>query len=149
MLLHILHPCLLLYFLLEALCFSSSLSLSGSAEAVVGRSDRKGSREAARLVFCAAGRSCHRGFGDAHWRPLWKSDAAGQLNQPPWRTNRHGPHMGQNAQLQRGGVRLPVNTHSRLLDKLSCKLALVIYSMSLDSLISRHIMRWQGIFCPL
>lgn len=91
-------------------CFSSSLSLSGSAEAVVGRSDRKGSRETARLIFCVAGRSRHRGFGDAHWRPLWKSDAAGQLNQPPWRTDRHGPHMGQNAQLQRGGVRLTVHT---------------------------------------
>lgn len=101
-----LRPRVLLYFLLKA-CV---LECPGSAEAAVGGADRKGSSEAPRLVFCAASWSCHRGFGDAHWRPLWESDAAGQLNQPPWRANRHGPHMGQNAQLQRGGVRL---THTQ------------------------------------
>lgn len=77
---------------------------AGSEEAAVGGADREGPGEVARLLLCPAGRARHRGPGHADGGAVRLSHAAGQLHQPERGAHRHRPHLGQDAELQGGGV---------------------------------------------
>ena len=79
--------------------------LAGPKEAAMGGADREGPGQAPRLLLCPAGRAGHRGLSHADRSTVRLAHAPGQLHQPPGGTNRHGPHLGQDAQLQRGRVR--------------------------------------------
>lgn len=76
----------------------------GPAEAALGGSDRKSSGQAPRLLLCFAGRPCYRGPVHADRGPLRVVGPPGQRHQPQGRAHRHGPHLGQNAELQRSRV---------------------------------------------
>lgn len=78
---------------------------SGSEEAALGGADRKGSGQTPRLLLCPAGGARHRGPGHSDGGAVRLADAAGQLHQPKRGTHRYGSHLGQDAELQGGGVR--------------------------------------------
>lgn len=86
-------------------------SSSGSEEAAVGGADREGPRQAAWLLLRPAGGARHRGPGHADGGAVRLSHAAGQLHQSERGAHRHGSHLGQDAELQGGGV----NQHCRIL----------------------------------
>lgn len=83
--------------------------IPGSEEAAMGGADREGFGQTPRLLLCPAGRARHRGLGHADGGSLRLAHAAGQLHQPPGGADRHGPHLGQDAQLQGGRVREGIN----------------------------------------
>lgn len=70
----------------------------------MGGADRESPGQAARLLLRPAGGARHRGPGHADWGAVRLSHAAGQLHQSERGAHRHGPHLGQDAELQGGGV---------------------------------------------
>lgn len=73
----------------------------------MGGADREGPGQAARLLLRPAGGACHRGPGHSDGGAVRLSHAAGQLHQSERGAHRHGPHLGQDAELQGGGVNQP------------------------------------------